>query len=75
MVSSDLKCNRETGDPMNRTKNQRIDCHKQFIANNWELIAAFAWEHFLEEGRGMVIVPEEDILGPVSIDAHARGRP
>ncbi len=30
------------------------------------LIAAFAWEHYQKEGRGMVVVPEEDFVHAVS---------
>ena len=47
---------------MELTKEQRIARHKDFLKANWELIAAFSWEHHLKEGRGMVVVPEEDFV-------------
>ena len=47
---------------MNLTQEQRIARHKSFLAGNWDLIAAFSWEHFQVEGRGMVVVPEEDFV-------------
>ena len=47
---------------MNLTQDQRIARHKSFLNANWELLAAFSWEHFQKEGRGMVVVPEEDFI-------------
>jgi hypothetical protein len=44
------------------TKEQRIARHKSFLGANWDLIAAFAWERYQKEGRGMVVVPEEDFV-------------
>lgn len=49
--------------PMNLTAQERIARHKSFLNANWELLAAFGWEHFQKEGRGMVVVPEEDFVG------------
>ena len=47
---------------MELSPDQRIAKHKSFLNANWELIASFSWEHFQKEGRGMVVVPEEDFL-------------
>lgn len=47
---------------MHLTQEQRIFRHKSFLQANWELIASFSWEHFLAEGRGMVVIPEEDFV-------------
>lgn len=47
---------------MKLTDEQRIAKHKSFLQANWNLIGAFAWEHFQEEGRGAVFVPEEDFI-------------
>lgn len=47
---------------MDLTKEQRISRHKSFLNANGQAIAAFSWEHYLEEGRGMVVVPEEDFV-------------
>ena len=47
---------------MKLTKEQRIAKHKNFLGANWELISAFAWEHYQKEGRGMVVVSEEDFV-------------
>jgi hypothetical protein len=44
------------------TPEQRIARHKSFLNANWMLIAAFSWEHYQKEGRGMVVVPEEDFV-------------
>lgn len=44
------------------SQEQRIARHKSFLAANWELIAAYSWEHYQSEGRGMVVVPEEDFV-------------
>lgn len=47
---------------MNLTKEQRIAKHKDFLNANWRTLAAFAWEHYLTDGVGMVVVPEEDFV-------------
>ena len=47
---------------MDLTQEQRIARHKSFLGANWDLIAAFSWEHYQTEGRGMVCVPEEDFV-------------
>ncbi|MDD2708116.1 MAG: hypothetical protein PHV34_08910 [Verrucomicrobiae bacterium] len=47
---------------MNLTQEQRIAKHKDFLKANWELIAAFAWEHYQQRGRGAVCVVEEDFV-------------
>lgn len=47
---------------MNLTPEQRIAKHKDFLNANWRRIAAFAWEHYLEKGKGMVLVHEEDFV-------------
>lgn len=47
---------------MNMTKEQRIALHKQFLGNNWSLLASFSWQNYIEKGRGAVVVPEADIL-------------
>ena len=47
---------------MNLTKEQRIAKHKDFLNANWRALAAFAWEHYLTDGLGMVVVPEEDFV-------------
>jgi hypothetical protein len=47
---------------MQLTKEQRIARHKSFLGANWEPIAAFSWEHYQKDGRGMVVVPEEDFV-------------
>lgn len=44
------------------TDGERIDRHKRFLGANWELLAAFAWEHCQREGRGAVFVREEDFV-------------
>jgi hypothetical protein len=41
---------------MDLTKEQRI------LNANQELLAAFAWERYQKEGRGMVVVPEDDFV-------------
>ena len=38
---------------MNMTKEQRIAGHKTFCGTNWRMIASFAWEQYLEKGRGL----------------------
>ncbi|MFC1453011.1 hypothetical protein ACFLSJ_06655 [Verrucomicrobiota bacterium] len=47
---------------MDLTREQRIARHKSFLNANWGRIAAFAWERYQAEGRGMVVVPEEDFV-------------
>jgi len=47
---------------MQLTKEQRIARHKNFLKANWELISAFAWEHYQTKGTGAVLVPEEDFV-------------
>jgi hypothetical protein len=47
---------------MNLTKDERILRHKQFLSTNWEMLAAFSWEHYQQEGRGAVLVVEEDFV-------------
>ena len=47
---------------MNLTQEQRITKHKEFIKANQELLAAFSWGHYIQEGRGAVLVPEEDFV-------------
>ena len=47
---------------MNMTKEQRITKHKDFLNANWKAIAAFAWKHYENTGRGLVVVYEEDFI-------------
>jgi hypothetical protein len=47
---------------MDLTPEQRIAKHKDFLNANWTGIAAFAWEHYLVKGKGMVLVEEEDFV-------------
>jgi hypothetical protein len=47
---------------VNLTKDERIVRHKQFLQANWQLLAAFSWEHFQKEGRGFVVTMEEDFV-------------
>lgn len=47
---------------MNLTQEQRIARHKQFLSANWQLLAAFSWEHYQSEGRGFVAAMEEDFV-------------
>jgi hypothetical protein len=47
---------------MNLTKEERITRHKRFLSANWEMLAAFSWEHYLNEGRGAVLVVEENFV-------------
>lgn len=47
---------------MDLSKEQRILRHKSFLQANWDAIAAFSWEHHLKNGRGAVLVPEEDFI-------------
>jgi hypothetical protein len=47
---------------VNLSQEERIARHKTFFSRNWTPIAAFACEHYIQEGRGVVIVPEEDFV-------------
>jgi hypothetical protein len=47
---------------MKLTSEQRIARHKDFLNANWELLAAFSWEHYMVEGPGVVLVPEDDFI-------------
>src|ERR1019366_3076536 len=47
---------------MDLTKEQRIARHKQFLNANWQLLAAFSWEHYQQQGRGAVLVDERDFV-------------
>jgi len=47
---------------MELPQEERIRRHKSFLAANQELLAAFAWEHYQKDGRGMVVVPEADFI-------------
>jgi hypothetical protein len=47
---------------MDLTPEQRIAKHKDFLNANWTGIAAFAWERYLDRGKGMVLVEEEDFV-------------
>ena len=49
-------------DAMNLTQEQRIAKHKQFMQANWLLLAAFAWEYYQQQGRGAVVVDENDFV-------------
>ncbi len=40
------------------TPEERIARHKDFLVANWRGLAAFAWEHYLDRGKGMVLVEE-----------------
>lgn len=51
------------GQDMELTPELRIARHKSFLNANWEVLAAFAWDHYQKEGRGMVVVPEADFVG------------
>jgi len=44
------------------TKDERILRHKRFLKANWDLLSAFAWGQFQEQGRGAVVVDEIDII-------------
>jgi hypothetical protein len=43
---------------MELTKEQRIARHKDFLASNWQILAAFSWENYLAKGPGAVFVPK-----------------
>ena len=47
---------------MNLTKEERIVRHKRFLQANWQLLAAFAWEHYQDKGCGAVVVDERDFV-------------
>ena len=47
---------------MHLTPEQRIGKHKDFLNANWRGIAAFAWDRYLDKGKGMVLVHEEDFV-------------
>jgi len=47
---------------VNLTREQRITKHKDFLKANWQLLAAFSWEHYQSEGRGFVMAMEEDFV-------------
>jgi hypothetical protein len=47
---------------MTFTPEQRIARHKDFLKANWELLAAFSWEHYQTEGRGFVVAMEVDFI-------------
>jgi len=67
---------------MNLTRKERIIRHKQFLDANWVLLAAFSWEHFQREGRGSVVVDENDFVhantpqyAPIKLRYVADGSP
>lgn len=47
---------------MNLSKEERIARHKRFMQANWQLLAAFAWQHHQSQGRGAVLVDERDFV-------------
>ena len=47
---------------MNPSEEERIIRHKRFLAANWKLLAAFAWEHYQKQGRGAVVADERDFI-------------
>ena len=47
---------------MNLTPEQRIARHKDFLLANGETIAAFSWGGYLKDGKGAVLIPEEDFI-------------
>ena len=47
---------------VNLTQEQRIAKHKQFLSANWSLLAAFAWGYYQRQGRGAVVVDENDFV-------------
>jgi hypothetical protein len=48
--------------PTELTREQRIARHKDFLRANGETIAAFSWGGYLKDGKGAVLVPEEDFV-------------
>jgi hypothetical protein len=47
---------------MDLTRDQRIARHKDFLIRSGHALSAFARDNYLKSGRGMVVVPEEDII-------------
>ena len=47
---------------MKPSEEERIIRHKRFLAANWKLLAAFAWEHYQKQGRGAVVADERDFV-------------
>ena len=47
---------------MKLSAEERILRHKRFLAANWKLLAAFAWEYHQKQGRGAVVVDERDFI-------------
>ena len=47
---------------MTLTNEQRRSKHQEFMNSNWRALAAFSWEHYLADGRGIVVLPEEDFI-------------
>lgn len=47
---------------MRWSEDERRRRHRDFIQANLLALAAFAWEHFQQEGRGAVLVDERDFI-------------
>ncbi len=47
---------------MKLSEEERIVRHKRFLAANWKLLAAFAWEYYQKLGRGAVVADERDFI-------------
>jgi len=47
---------------MKLSKEERITRHKRFLQANWRGLAAFAWEHYQQQGRGAVVADENDFV-------------
>lgn len=47
---------------MTLTAQQRRAKHLDFLRANWRLLAAISWENYRTQGRGMVVVDEEDFI-------------
>ena len=47
---------------MKLSEEERIVRHKRFLAANWKLLAAFAWEYHQKLGRGAVVADERDFI-------------
>jgi hypothetical protein len=47
---------------VNLTREQRIACHKDFLIRSGRALSVFAGDNYQKSGRGMVVVPEEDII-------------
>jgi hypothetical protein len=67
---------------MNLTREERIERHKKFLDANWALVAGFSWEHFQKQGRGAVVIDENDFVhantpqyAPVKLRYVADGSP